>query len=245
MFLTETNTAHVAIKQYFYKLKVYIGLFYYLILFQLIILVLSLSSINRTILIGSDYWYYSYLIRSCSGDMEIKATMICTLVIAIIITTKEYKNLDFTFVSNRFTSGISSIIFLLTYSIIGGVTASLSGILLRVILYFTTGSENIVGYNFVISPYNLIINSIAIFLYLILISSWGYLIGTLIQLHKSFIILVPMYFICLLYFESFSDIFSFFSSESLLSIFSVKVILTATVFFLGGMILSNRIEVRK
>lgn len=54
----------------------------------------------------------------------------------ILITTKAVRYDDFTFVSNRLSSNLANILFLLTASAIGGAAAVTAGFLLKIIAFF-------------------------------------------------------------------------------------------------------------
>lgn len=89
--------------------------------------------------------------------------------------------------------------------------------------------------------------------YMFLISSIGYLIGSLIQISRTFIILLPavaigIALILKIYFASnafFKIIADFYFSESSILLFSIKALITSIVLFSGAMLISNSLEVRK
>jgi hypothetical protein len=167
---------------------------------------------------------YSLNISYYTGDIIIIFTMIWSFISAIIITTKAYRNDDFVFVANRFSSNLSNICFLVFASIVGGITAMLSGILLKVVMYFV-----------------------------LLVASLGYLIGMLVQISKWFSVLLPAAFFgySILSINKndeapiISEMVTFFAQETSLLFFGLKVIVTASILFLGSIILANKMEVRQ
>ena len=90
------------------------------------------------------------------------------------------------------------------------------------------------------------------FLYVFLVSSIGYFVGTLVQVSKIFFILIPC---CIFRYVvsrvlaakgAFSfNVFQFYVMESVLSLFIIKVLVTATVFFTASISILNRMEVRR
>ena len=73
-------------------------------------------------------------VKYYSADLVIIFTMLWSFITAITIHTKPYRNHDFTFVTNRMSSSLSNILFLLTASIIGSITAVLAGNLVNVLV---------------------------------------------------------------------------------------------------------------
>lgn len=247
MYLTEANLWDVVKKQYSYKLKAYMGLFFSLLAVQVAALLMSLGSVGGS---GTGTGDLFVSVRFYSGDIIILFTLLWAFITGITLTTKEYRHTDFSFITNRISSNLSSIGFLLTLCIAGGVLAILSSILLRVIVYFFIGSTDVT------SQYGIqeiLIGMIATASYLILISAVGYFTGMLVQFNKIFIVLLPA-----LYFGTFitnvriygNDSFiiktiEFFNTESSLALFSIKVIIAAIILFGSAVLLSNRMEVRK
>lgn len=250
MSLIETNVLAVAKKQYSYKLKSYINLFYYLAIVQILSLMLSLNGISSRGIGGNNF---NVDVNIYSNAVVIGFTMCLVFIIGIVITTEEYKNIDFTFVSNRNSSSLSSIGFLLTYSVVAAITAALNGNLLRVIMYYTRNNRRIQSEDFFVSPHNLITSIIAITLYLVLLSAISYFTGTLVQQHKAWIIFIGTFFIGIFMLAKlinsqiniFLVILNFFINESSLLLFTLKVIITATTLFLSGTLLLSRMEVKK
>src|SRR5699024_5729575 len=69
-------------------------------------------------------------------DYVIAFTMIWAFITSIQMTTREYRQDDFTFVTNRLSGNLSNIAFLFTASVIGGVLAVLSDFLLKGVIRF-------------------------------------------------------------------------------------------------------------
>lgn len=81
-----------------------------------------------------------------------------------------------------------------------------------------------------------------------LCSSLGYLVGTLVQLSKLFIVVLP---VVIFGFEITSSIYplipigEFYFQEQSFIVFLVKVLITIAILFSVTGILSNRMEVRR
>jgi hypothetical protein len=127
MSLTGTNVLAVAWKQYRFKTKIHAIKFIILLAAQLLALLFSFSGVVTS---GFYSETITYTIRCISGDIIIVFTLIWAFVIGYNMSNSLKQ--DFTFVSNRLSSHLSSIAFLLASAILAGVTATLCGILLRV-----------------------------------------------------------------------------------------------------------------
>ncbi|MEL7565166.1 MAG: hypothetical protein AAGU27_09810 [Dehalobacterium sp.] len=251
MSLTETNLISITKSQFLHKIKSHLGLFNVLAAIQLIVLFLTFG---RAGMIGTSSEGISLEITKYSGDLVLISTLLWVLYISIIFTTEAYRNADFTFVSNRLSSNLSNIGFLFTASALGGVTASLSGGLVRLLLYFSQGSHNIIGENFYLVPQELLLGLTAAVLYMILFSAVGYLIGILIKHSKIFILLLPALFLGALYLQGMSrgksttilaKLVIFFVHENSLGLLTVKILATGAILFVVGILISNRTEVRQ
>jgi hypothetical protein len=256
MYLIEPNSFNIFKKQYFFKLKTNFGLIFNLILFQIFAIFISLLGRMSSSLFGMDglsvYVYY------LSGNIVIAFTLIWACTVPAILTNSKIRNIDFTFVSNRFTSNISNIGLLITLSFFGSVTACLSSNLIRVLFYFISDPKSIVSEGFFVSPQYILISIISTTLYIILAMSILYFLGLLKQLTKVFIILFSAIAVAIILgFKLFSStinftlidlinkVFNFYKGESSLVVFAVKVLLTALVFFSGATLISNKLEVRR
>ncbi len=245
MSLTETSFFEAVKNQYLYKLKSRLGLFWAMVGVQVIALLLSLGGV-MSYGMGSQYVYLST--KYFSSDTVIIFTFLWIFIAAVLITTKDYQNIDFTFVSNRLSSNLSNAALLVTAALVGGVTAMLSGFLLRIIVYFN-GSCYLLSRNFMVAP-EVIFTGIAVtILYLLLLGSLGYFCGILMRLSKVFTVLLAGIYFGLIIFAGIQlpvllKVFDFFRGESSLTLLAVKVILTAGLFYACSIMLSNKLEVR-
>ncbi|MBO1512915.1 hypothetical protein [Metabacillus bambusae] len=248
MFLTEVKLVDIVKKQFMYKIKAYLSVFSSLLTIQIIGILLSTTG-SRSM--GTSSNGFSLNVSYYTGDIIIIFTMIWALISAIIITTKAYRNDDFVFVSNRLSSNLSNIVFLLFASIVGGITTMLSGILFKVIMYFILDDGNVA--TTFISIQELIVGIIASILYVFLLASLGYFVGMLVQLSKWFTIILPAVFLGYLFLGGnrngeptfLLEIGKFFIDEASLLVFFLKVIAAGSFLFYVSIILSNKIEVRQ
>ncbi|MFA1710684.1 hypothetical protein ACDX66_03145 [Peribacillus frigoritolerans] len=246
MSLTKVNLKETVKKQYFFKLKANIDAFSSLIGIQLLALLFSIGGVSSAGMGGSNI---SVNIKYLSADLVIGFTLIWALVTAITITAKPYRNHDFTFVSNRLSSSLANILFLLTASIIGSITAILSGNLLKVLAYvFLDG--RIYGVHSGLEE--LVMGLCVTIFYVFLVTSIGYFIGTLVQVSKLVIIIIPVLFFGTLFLEGsmqkepfLVNVFTFYTMESTLTLFIIKVVVTVAVFFAAAISILNRMEVRR
>lgn len=246
MSLTRVNLMETVKKQFFFKLKANIDAFSSLIGIQLLAVLFSLGGSGSSGMFGGDL---SVNVKYYTSDIVIVFTMIWSLVTAITITTKPYRNHDFTFVTNRLSSSLSNILFLLVASIIGSITSILSGNLIKMFPYIYLDQQ---GYSVDSGIEVFLLGAFAAFLYLFIVSSIGYLIGALVQKSKGFVVLIPVLFFGSLFLDAtlgrewfLLGVFQFYFMESTFSLFIVKVILTAALFFAAAAGILNRMEVRR
>lgn len=249
MSLTETSLISVAKTQYRYKAKANAGMFITLIAAQLLAALITYSSGVMSTGIGGPS--ITYTVKHMSGDMIIIFTLIWAFVIGIIIATNGFK-MDFTFVSNRLSSNLSGAAFLLTAAAVGGLTATLCGMTLRVILYYTH-ADVITDAGFWVASSVLAGGIFASVLYVLLLSSIGYFSGMLVQWNRAFIVLLPGLIFGILFVEARSTgqaktliaAIEFFTKESSLALLAAKAIVISMLLLACAALLSNRMEVRK
>ncbi|MBT2758986.1 hypothetical protein J7E71_24245 [Mesobacillus foraminis] len=245
MSLPKASLIDIVTKQYLYKLKANIDAFSSLIGIQLLALLLSFTGSTSSSMGGGDV---SVEIQYFTADVIIIFTLIWSLVTAITVTTKPNRKHEFSFVTNRLSSSLSNIMFLVTSCIIGGVTSILAGNLLRVINYLFYERDY-----YSLSGDSHIINEMAVaFLYLVLMSSIGYIIGSLVQFNKIFVFLIPAFVVGTLIWGGYTqkepfltDVFQFYVLETIPFLFVLKIVLTSGVLFTIAIQIFNRLEVRK
>ncbi|NBI28550.1 hypothetical protein [Chengkuizengella marina] len=246
MSLTRTNLAKTIKKQYFFKLKANITSFTLLIGVQLLALLFSLGGVasssfgSSSIRLNTQYY---------TADIVIIFTLIWAFVMAITITTKPHRDLDFTFVTNRLSSSFANILYLLTVSIVGSMMAILSDNLLRVIIYTFLDKQ---FYSSTMGLQEFIMGISITSFYVLMVCSIGYFVGTLVQISSLFTILLPALFFGSLFLRPSMDekpiitnAFEYYLLESSLTLFIVKIVITTALFFTISTSILNRMEVRQ
>jgi len=237
---------------YRYKLYAYRNSVISLMIIQIVALLLSLNGTNQSMTV---YENVSITIHSYSANIVLAFSMIWAFITAISLTTKPYRDADFILVASRLTSHLSNILFLLTASMIAGVTAMLSGFLLKLIAVYLLSQEVIAQQTLPIS--HLLLGILVATLYMVLISSAGFLAGMLTQWHRSFIIIIPALVMALFFIEwttvdeteqtsmpAMIALFRFFGTEHSLLMFTVKVLLCVLICYGITHYLSSRMEVK-
>lgn len=246
MSLATANLMETVKKQYSFKLKAYIDSFSSLVGIQLLAILFSLGgSSSYTSFsdgIGLEVKYYS-------ADIVIVFTMIWAFVTAITITTKPYRNHDFTYVTTRLSSSLSNILFLLTASLLGATTAVLSRFLIQLVGYF------LFDYQLYSAPINLgviVLGIMSSLTYIFCLSSIGYLIGALVQVSKLFAVFIPVLFIGSLFLNAatqrepfLTKVVQFYAMETSVLLFLIKMLVTTALFFILSISILNRMEVRR
>ncbi|MDR3601506.1 MAG: hypothetical protein P4L49_13675 [Desulfosporosinus sp.] len=240
----KVNLLSISLMQYFYKLKAYTTLVYGLITAQLIALLFSLGGVSSS---GGSSGELSVMVKNYSANIVLIFSLVWIMFIALKLTTKQYKNMEIALVTNRITGNLSNIGMLATACVFGGITASLSGVLFRVVMYFSSDRSQIVWNGFFLAFSDLLLGIIVAILYMFVISALGYFIGVLIQLNGVFAIIVPA--VVMGSFKVYADfsqaVLKFLTFENSLPLFALKIICIAIVLFGASLLLSNRMEVGK
>lgn len=250
MFSNELSIFELVKRQYLYKLKANVNLFYTVIFLQIIALALSISGTGGSSFNGSALDLNT---RSYSANIIIVFTYICSIAAGTKLAAKEVRNLDFTFISNRLSSNLSSLGVLITFNIIAGISASLGGILLRVLSYYLNLHQAIIGPSFTLPISIFVTGTIAGIFYTMLFSSIAYLIGNLFEYNKLLLLLIPALLIILFISvrsnadtrSIFLAVLEFFFYETSLVLFVIKATAISAILFAAGSLLTSRIEVRK
>ncbi|MFS0862655.1 hypothetical protein [Fredinandcohnia sp. 179-A 10B2 NHS] len=246
MYLTEVSLLEQTKKQFTFKVKAFLGSLTSLLTVQIVAMLFSLNGVGSMGMGGNSL---ILTIKSFSGNLVFFFSIFWAFIMAITLTTKPYRYMDFSFVTNRLSSHLSTIALLVLYSLIASVTAMLSGILLRVIMYFTFDGANIIGNHFFLPLSELLLGIYIGTLYIMLFATIGYFIGMFVQINKLFGFIIPAIIIGWVIIEqktidTFSGLTFFFHELSVL-LFSVKVLVTVTVLLAVVIMVTNRLEVRK
>ena len=243
----QTTFFDVIKTQYQFKFRAHHGMFSTMIIVQLIALLLSFSNnqagvgINNISVNGVAY----------SGDMIILLTIAWAGIMAFKLTMKQSTNIMFTFVANRKTNHISNILFIISLSIIGSLSAYFLSFIFRISIYLWKSSEMLL-FNEEITLHGLLIGLVATVLYALLFSAVAYIIGEIIQLHRVFIVIVPTvifgFIVMVTNFDNvewINQIVPFVLFETNFYLFFVKCISISIILFFLAMFVGHRLEVRK
>ncbi|MBY0121257.1 hypothetical protein [Bacillus sp. S/N-304-OC-R1] len=246
MSFTTANLPDVVKSQFLFKLKANIDSFSALVGIQLLAMLFSMGGANSYVS-SSDRMVLS--ISYFSSDVVIAFTMIWAFVTGITITTKPNRNFDFVFVTNRLSSSLANILFLLTASIVGGVTAILARGLLLAVRYIFFHEHY---FTLPVTSFDFLIGVGATVLYLFCLSAIGYFVGALVQFSKLFVIVIPAVLIGMLFISAVINsepylvyVYEFYLVEPSFGLFFFKVVLTAFLFFIASIGILNRMEVRR
>lgn len=245
MSLSRISLHEVVKKQYSYKLRSYNQVFMSLVFIQVLGILFSFNGVG---MMGTSSNSFDISMHFYSADIVVVFTMLWGFITSILITTQAYRNDDFAFITNRLSSNLSNMLFLLTISMVGGLTALLSSHVMRILLYLIGRSE------YLYTPTDVsewIIGFIATVLYILICSAVGYFFGTLVQLHKVFAVLLPVAFFGILIVGAgtmnetiIQKGSEFIFKEASLVLFIVKIGVLAALLFTGSALMSNRMEVR-
>lgn len=244
MSLSTVKLSEIVKKQYYFKVKANVGLLSSLILLQLFGVLVSMSGTGSS---GGSFYYISYY----TADAMIVLTMIWAFITANQLMSKDFRDHDFTVVTNRLATNLSNALFLLTVSVIGAVTALLSGYLSKVIIYFSFKADYINAATS-LTVKEFIFGLTATILYVFLASMLGYLIGAIVQINWAFIVLLPVLAIGFLImaaqdnqFNMLTFLYDFYFSEAIFFLYVLKVVATCSILFISASLLSNRLEVKQ
>lgn len=244
MSLTETSLKRVIWNQYVYKLIALNGMFTSLMATQLAAFALSLSGTGGT---TTGYGDITIKVKYFSGDIIFYFTLIWAFMAGMSITIKAYRDADFIFVTNRWTSHLSNIALLLTESLFAGLTSPLLGNLLKLVAYWGNPG-NVLGV-MAPPPGSLLMNILVTTGYAALLSCLGYLTGMLAQVNKLLAFVVPCVLFGSLFLQGSDgivvDVIRFYAAETSVWIFCLKAALTLVIVYPVIMLMSDSMEVRR
>ena len=248
MSLVKPNLIHVVKKQLIYKLRAYNQAFFTLVVIQLIAVFFSFNGVGGS---GGRRESIEVSVHYYTADIVVILTMVWAFITAILLTTKAYRYDDFSFVTNRISSNLSNILFLLGASIIGGTMAMLSPYLMKVITHYFLNKQYMNSPSEMAVPVKLLLGIISTSSYVFLSGAFGYFVGTLVQINKVFVLLLPAIFFGALIVEGsgkakiVTTAFNFLFMESSFPFFILKILIIISVLFSITFILTNRMEVRQ
>lgn len=247
MYLTEPKFVDIVRQQFRFKMNTNASAFTKLILLQFVFLFINNS---RQVSPGSNtIQIYEQIF---SNDIVVGTTWLWAFFLGYLLTSTAQRNGSFTFVTNRLSYHIANFLFMLTASIIGGITAVLMGSVVKLYALLQFGEIVISTPGLIESPSDFFIQLATAITYTMLFFMMGYSIGTLFQLNRIFILLFIVGWIVLKFTSSIwggitfiPDIFSFFANEHSITIFLLKVSGTVLGLFAIAATITNRMEVKR
>ena len=249
MYLTEPQLFDNVKKQLQYKFNGYTGVFTSLLIVQVIGILLGIGTS------GGSHTSYSETLtvirNTSSNDIVVMFTLFWAFITGILITTTAYRNDAFTFVSNRLSHHLSSILFLLASSVFAGITAILTGSLIKFITLIWTKEAFVETPGLLNTPSDFFIQIGTAVAYMVLFAGIGYAIGSFTQRSMMFvpflflaIFSLPLLFISMNISVAEYLIF-FYGPEQSFLLFITKVFGTVLLLFVLSIIVTNRKEVRR
>lgn len=252
MYLTEPNLWAIVRKQVQYKLHASIGAFTSLIFAQLIAFAFSFGGSSQSSSSGSMDFTLS--VKYFSGDIIFIFTVGWALIAGISLTNRAKQDAESLYVTNRLTSHLSNIAFLLIISLFAGITTPLLGSFLRAVVYLTSNHRHtFVNDNIALTPAEMLVGLLLTFLTASLLSCFGYVAGMLVRLSKLFLFVLPGLLLGFLYIETrliegygvIASIYRFYGTEPSLLLFCLKVLLTLAILYPAIIWISRNMEVRQ
>lgn len=257
MSLKKLDLWAVVRAQYIYKLKGFpVGWIVGLILLQVIGLLFTLS--NGAMSVGAS----GLQIKSYSANVVIAFTMVWVLATAVNLSRRPWLGMDFTLVTNRLSAHLSNLAFLITVCLFAAVTATLSGALIRIILYSFFHRPDFLPQGFYIAPAVFLTGIVTAFFYMLMMGALGYFFGQWARIHAVFAVILPLLLVKVLSTNTTTvtvntssslavtaplsmNLIDFFANEKDPRLFFLKALLTAGVLFALGILPTLRLEVRR
>jgi len=252
MMSSEMNTIQtisfdIVKTQYLFKLRAHHGMFSTMIVVQIIAVLFSFGNNS----VGSGINNVSVNSVIYSGQMIIVLTIAWAAIMGFRLTIKQSKDLMFTFVTDRKTNHISNVLFIITLSIIGGVSAYLLSFIFKISMYLWKDSTMLL-FNEELTLKALLIGLVATVFYTLLLAALAYFVGEIIQLHKVFVVIVPVTILGSIVMSENVDnvewinrIVPFVVFENNFLLFLMKCISIIIVLFFFSTFIGLRLEVRK
>ncbi|RIU91955.1 hypothetical protein [Oceanobacillus picturae] len=245
MSLNNMSLGTLVGKQYLFKWKAFAGVFNSMIALQLLAIVFTWGGTGQH---GTSMGNVSISMNFYSTDGAIGLTLVWAFFSSILITTKSYRNDDYLFITNRLSSNLANMAFLLAASVVAGLTAICSQYLIQMIQYVRGNTLLTEALPLTLGEW--VSGAVATILYVLFIAAIGYLIGCVVQLHRTLVVIIPVALIGFLFIYDFDEpgfisLFEFYFQENNFWLFSVKILATVLLLFAASILVSNRQEVRK
>ncbi|MGP4072648.1 hypothetical protein ACTWQB_08855 [Piscibacillus sp. B03] len=242
MSLNHPSLWDVVKNQTVYKWLSYKSVFQGLIAVQVIAMVFSLMGVGS----GSrGMGHIDLSIQFVSGDFVFFFTCLWAFFIAVTLDRDDNRLADQIFVTSLFSRQIANILFIVVANLIGAISILLASFAVKISHIWIYGLDSFV----IFGEYTLsimVVNLIITFFYLMLISSVGYLIGSIIRQGRliKLVVIVLIGAMITIQNERLAPIITFFGEESNLFLFVLKVLLTSIACFGLAAVATRRLEVQ-
>lgn len=246
MSLATVSTGKLIRQQFIYKCYAVADLWRSLVVIQLIAVLFSVLGTGG---MSTSDDMFSLRISTFSNDTVFMFTIFWLVIISALITTKNYRYEDFSYVTTRNISQASNAILLLAIVLLSSLFIVMSNYVIYLAILIFRDTSFYPGMASVGTPGEMLLSLGAVFGYAIVAAAGGYFIGVLIQLSKVFIAVIPVVLFgpammgtSLALYEFF---YEFYAQEASLTLFLVKMLITAAILYLAGVSILNRREVRE
>jgi len=249
MYLTEPKLFDIVKKQFIFKMNASGAAFTTLIILQII------TSLTGTIGTGrfpkfSEYPNVEFILTSNDGSVAL--TILWAIILGGLITSNARKKESFAFVSTRISHHLSNMIFMLTASIISGITAALMGSAIKLFAFLKYGDIIVNTPGLLANPTEFFARIIVAIAYTLLFFLVGYTIGSFIARKIWFILVVLLigwiFSSFILGFwngpQAFEGVSNFYGNEQSIALFLIKIIVTVITLFAVSVATTNKLEVR-
>lgn len=177
--------------------------------------------------------------------------LIWAFVVGWTLARPAFREMDFSFVSNRFTSHMSSILYIGFASVIGGLIGFFSLFLGKALYFLFYSTDSVV----IAKPYTIkeiLIGVIVIISLTFLLASVGYFVGELVNWNQAFIFIIPALAIGNIVLDAkigdtvgIGQLVMIFSTETEWSMLFLKVLGFSVLIYTIVIFLTRRMEVRR
>lgn len=179
MSLFKPSLRVIVAQLFAFRLKSHLGFFATLVVVHALSVTFSLfigPTIGTTM--GQDW----ITIRDLDNAVVLHFTRLWVFVVAFLLTTKPCRNADAPLVSNRLSSTLADIAFILTCSLLGGLLGASSAAFVRLVAVVVYAGALVVRDSFFLAPSELLMGSLLGSLSMALFGSLGYLSGALMRI---------------------------------------------------------------
>ena len=231
----------ITLKLYLYKLKAHSFFLYSLITVQLLALFFSYGGVSY---MSSGNGEVSVHLNTYSAGLVIAFTLLWIFFVGYQLPTSRYKKLELPLVANNLSGCVSDIGVLLTACVFGGITSSLFGVILRILMFLRFNPEQILLEHFFLSPGDLLLGITAGIMYMAAFSALGYLMSMFVRINMAFILIIPavIFGLTRIYPNSLQGFLEYFGAEASLPLFALKITVATILIYGASILLSNRKE---